>query len=593
MDSGSRKHAARACTECKEKKIRCLPNNKTPGVCQRCARFGKECTVPEIREQPHRRKLLNRVGQLEKNMDGIVAMLADQRSPAAMAEGDHLTPTPASTSSVTTSPSATTLSNDLRRDVIDTGLVTIEQAETFVRDFRGMSIHFPYVLISPHTSLSDLRNESPVLLQAIFATTSWRNRSLQIALERNFLRDLSTRLLMEGQKSLDLLQGLLVYVAWYHFHISPSMQQCYRLTALAVAIAVDLGLNRRPRKSEKQKMCIESHALFAQGLTPAGPDFWNREARRAFIGCYALSSSYSLTLRKTSPLKFTDYIQDCASSLEAERQVPSDAMIVHYIRLMRHADEVCETFGYNDSDQSQMMSEEKIHLYVNSFGAKLESIKANQPLTFSQEPHCVIRYHLLQIYTHEIGLHENLQTSSPSVHRTAILYDCLIHAKSYFEAVLALSREDMYSWTTRQWAWLNYVIKLVSRVSLCADSPAWNINVAQSVMRLDAFLEPLCVRLKELCALISLVEGASSWYHNLMVQWEIAKSHYQADSIRQTTELSRAAQGRPRDEGLSTPGMNAFSNTSSATLTSFDSIDFGDDGFWMPSNLNPWSMGGM
>lgn len=77
-----------------------------------------------------------------------------------------------------------------------------------------------------------------------------------------------------------------------HYHMKPETQQVYRLAAVAAAVAVDLGLNRRPRKSQQQQMNVESITTNPQGMTPTGPDYWNVEARRAYLGCYYIATTY-------------------------------------------------------------------------------------------------------------------------------------------------------------------------------------------------------------------------------------------------------------------------------------------------------------
>ena len=63
------------------------------------------------------------------------------------------------------------------------------------------------------------------------------------------------------------------------------------MVAISAAIAVDLGLNKPPRKSQQQNMNIEIRVDKPGGVYPTGADYWNPEARRAYLGCYYLASS--------------------------------------------------------------------------------------------------------------------------------------------------------------------------------------------------------------------------------------------------------------------------------------------------------------
>ncbi len=230
--------------------------------------------------------LNRRLEQLERNYDGIVALLATQRPPPSALGAEPTTSVSPSASTEMTARSTANAFHEAQLDIFDGGLVTEEYADGLVRNFIHMAPYFPFVALPREALLSDLRREAPMLLQAILVTSSWQNKSLQLALEREYLKILSTRLVVDGQKSLDMLQSLLVYVGWlvlifmaltlkltltgisfrFHFHAKLEKQQISRLTALLVALAGDLGLARRPRKSEKQQMAIESHPPMGQGV---------------------------------------------------------------------------------------------------------------------------------------------------------------------------------------------------------------------------------------------------------------------------------------------------------------------------------------
>ncbi|EMT65599.1 hypothetical protein FOC4_g10007702 [Fusarium odoratissimum] len=53
-----------------------------------------------------------------------------------------------------------------------------------------------------------------MLLLAILATTSWKLRGQQDHLNQAFLKALGTKLILEGDRDMDLLRGLMVYLNW-------------------------------------------------------------------------------------------------------------------------------------------------------------------------------------------------------------------------------------------------------------------------------------------------------------------------------------------------------------------------------------------
>ena len=55
---------------------------------------------------------------------------------------------------------------------------------------------------------------SPFLLLAVLTSASKSDLNLHHQLDHEFRRVLSQKIVVEGKKNLDFLQGLLVYIAW-------------------------------------------------------------------------------------------------------------------------------------------------------------------------------------------------------------------------------------------------------------------------------------------------------------------------------------------------------------------------------------------
>ena len=100
-------------------------------------------------------------------------------------------------------------------------VLTYERATALLSIFRNMSIYFPFVLLPTEYNIESLSEERPFLFLAMMATASSEDKPLQEILDRELRTMLSTKVILEGEKSIDLLQGLLVYLAWFAgFHTS-------------------------------------------------------------------------------------------------------------------------------------------------------------------------------------------------------------------------------------------------------------------------------------------------------------------------------------------------------------------------------------
>jgi hypothetical protein len=100
------------------------------------------------------------------------------------------------------------------QDVITKGLVTFEEAEQCLEFFRAQAPRFPFVLLNPRASVGSIRRERLFLLLSILAVATQANPKLQEQIELELRESLSKRVVVNMEKSLEVLQGLLVYLTW-------------------------------------------------------------------------------------------------------------------------------------------------------------------------------------------------------------------------------------------------------------------------------------------------------------------------------------------------------------------------------------------
>ena len=106
------------------------------------------------------------------------------------------------------------------------GILTFEKANVLLSIFRNMSIYFPFVLIPIDATVQSMSEERPFFFLAVMATASSEDKPLQKTLDLEFRTVLSTKVVLEGEKSIDLLQGLLIYLAWSASLIYPLTSKC-------------------------------------------------------------------------------------------------------------------------------------------------------------------------------------------------------------------------------------------------------------------------------------------------------------------------------------------------------------------------------
>ena len=102
---------------------------------------------------------------------------------------------------------------DLAGDVISKGLVSYDLAVDLVQYYRSQVKYFPFVIVSAQDTIDSLRRERPFLLLSMLSVSAIQSSvRLQKTLDLELRESLSRRTIVNGEKSLDLLQGLLVYL---------------------------------------------------------------------------------------------------------------------------------------------------------------------------------------------------------------------------------------------------------------------------------------------------------------------------------------------------------------------------------------------
>lgn len=99
--------------------------------------------------------------------------------------------------------------------IVGTDLLPYDECESLISDYRRMvRVGTPFVIIPESCRAASLVEERPMLAQAIFVVTSWRHPARQSVLRANYLKELGDKYLLRAEKSLDLLQSLIVYFMW-------------------------------------------------------------------------------------------------------------------------------------------------------------------------------------------------------------------------------------------------------------------------------------------------------------------------------------------------------------------------------------------
>ncbi|KAI9737968.1 MAG: hypothetical protein M1834_009338 [Cirrosporium novae-zelandiae] len=576
-----------SCETCRASKTRCLPDKGGGGHCERCTRLKRDCIFKETqaritKPRPKQRKA--RVAEMEQKLDSIVNMLAagnhgnqisSTRNPFPSALKDDsqrtstLTPSPSYTPPTsscnisraeefhTSGPSPEISDTILRpplpslfeEDVIQKGIINFESANLLLQMFHLESTNFPFILLPPNTSLQSLRIEKPFLLLSILAMASQDKPNLHALLESELRRVLGTKVIVKGEKSLDLLQGLMVYLAWYHYHFTLQHQQLYQLMQLAVAMCVDLEIGK-PR-----------NASIAVQETP-----YEIETKRTFIGCYYISSCLSIALRRANTMQYTKYLEDCCRSFSQAPQVPSDKLLIHYIRLQNLASEIARTFGYDGSEVPLIIGRSRIKLLVNNFRSQLRQLQDSFPPEASVSVPLMTAHHNVCIYVHEIGLH--VEEDAPhifaprhdlgdpdswdsSTERLEVLIDCLESVKRCLDYFLSLNLAEVRRLTMMDALRLTYSIIALAKISGGTVTQPFDSAQLQKSANFTYYLDALILRMTNLVdPAVKMGDLPKDIFWRLKSIFELTKLKYEQQLLgggSSSSLLTADGQPHPKD----------------------------------------------
>ncbi|KAJ0122334.1 hypothetical protein J7T55_002847 [Diaporthe amygdali] len=250
---------------------------------------------------------------------------------------------------------------------------------------------FPFVVIPPDTTSERLKAERPFLFSAICMSASISDvnsmRGQMVALTQRLMNEM----MVESNRSMDLLLGILVMLAWYQNHCLMHAQ-LNNLLHLAQALLADLGLNRSPEVQERSNVMV---------LNPPAPNRTTNEDRRAILGVWFLSSSVATGLMKALPMRFSRYIKQCLEDLEKASEHESDLLLVHLVKIQRLTERIHNwTSQEDEEDDVSAILKAPPAAYQVAFHGEIGRLQASLPASLTDN-------RLLQVYFAFVTLHLN------------------------------------------------------------------------------------------------------------------------------------------------------------------------------------------
>ncbi|KAH7304526.1 hypothetical protein B0I35DRAFT_444970 [Stachybotrys elegans] len=352
---------------------------------------------------------------------------------------------------------------------------------------REMMQFFPFVAIPTGMTREMLVVQKPMLCMAIDVVTQ------QADLSTTFREKMSQRVVINGEKDLDLLQSILVYLAWNHVHVDPGTH-FITMVYIATALTSQLGLDQITRSRLGALRELER---------PNDPKVHTNEEIRALLGLSWLTSTFSNTIQDISGLNLTMVADFGCQRL---REFPSDAYLIQLTQIQQLASSTRSIYrGILELPMPQVEATAAIsslNASVKDLGIRLDrSLPHPQLLTMS--------YCSLEVYLYKVSLDGICPDYIPS------LFTAAITIVNEFSNV----RDSVIPFLPYPfWIQLGHAILILSRVLAMGHDPMFSLHRFEFQGALEQLMHKLervirhgkeeARRLADICSMVELEQ----WY---------------------------------------------------------------------------------
>ncbi|KAK9370115.1 hypothetical protein V1509DRAFT_618560 [Lipomyces kononenkoae] len=276
---------------------------------------------------------------------------------------------------------------------------------------NNMLPHFPFLYFPPNMTFREVLMTKPMTSLAILSQSITKTKDT-IELASQLMGELygivSEQVLVIGNKTLDLIQCLVIMCVWYN---PPEIYECNKVTiftSCAVTLARDLGLHKPPRSGSQRKV----DTLF-RVMQPV--DTQSLECRRIWLGVYYGSCVLSMHFRDINPVRWSPYLEQCCEVLDIKDGVPSDHTLVQLARLHKIIANITDIIHPSDDSEPADINDRRLIHMIRIFERNLSDWKNGLTLGSSSDLNLLTSYFAAQIYLHEVGLHNKTNRSDFTV----------------------------------------------------------------------------------------------------------------------------------------------------------------------------------
>ncbi|XDG09293.1 hypothetical protein ABKA04_008908 [Annulohypoxylon sp. FPYF3050] len=488
-----------------------------------CHRLKKQCIASvSARRHTAKRRGATRTNRLEEKLDELVSRLkAHQDARSKETEGELNKPqdqgrsepetgslpaalTPATAESI----GGTTLTG-VEKGSPDAGSIYLNEpppaeAEELLKKFREDTIgFFPFMYIPPHVTAQQLRELYPFLWLNIMviAQSSPRERLSLSDQARNIVVQ---RVVVNREKSLDLLLGLLALVGWAQRQRRERDKPFWTLfSQLIVTLICDLGLHL-PQSENLPTFCglnaknNDSRILNLFG-TPT------HEVQRAVLGAFFLTSRISNIYKHAPGLRWSAQLDGYLENIAQESTVSQDETLIALVKMQLIINQLfddSQTIGgggrpplYLSALRSQLLEITKPE--------KLGTVARNHPITLGL-------YHYTELLISDSAISKpSVPWNEPDMRRFEVYQSCLLSIQAFLDTLFAAPVALLESLPFTSYPQIVHVVKALHKITTIQD-PAWDRNAVRKSIDLILTCDKVIATLEYLKASATLASKDGS-----------------------------------------------------------------------------------
>ncbi|KAL7624951.1 hypothetical protein AAE478_004165 [Parahypoxylon ruwenzoriense] len=625
-----------ACTNCSKAKCKCINRGSPGAICERCQRLGKECRPSvSVRKRAVRRPASERTAHLEEKLDDLVSILRAQATsnPAASPyrtpgssdlsgvaagvsqniasaldlngcmgampgsnktaiDGHAMPPAEIAVSHSypnTASPYPTPPSVASSQDV---GLSPAEAEET-LQLFRDQYLQFfPFVYISPETTAVQLQQTRPFLWLNI-RTVCCRSTSQKAALNQRVREVAAQRMLLDLDRNIDLLLGLLAYLGWgmHHFNGKPYI---VAYLGLALSVVTDLRLDKPPQENfYKDLHCFKPSYPYSKVGCSSGR---SNEERRALLGCFIYCSTISNFLRNQT-MRWTAHMEDSLQKLSADPECLNDEILVAMVKSHKILEDVAHITWRSADPPGQLMSSRALPVaYGKALRANLEAMKRDLSPVLLEHKVVIGYINAADLAIADMSLWninpwfssgppKTANTSgSVDIGKIDAYYGSLQASKAGLENYLSFPLTDYVGFSFAHTIQLGRAAQTLYRL-MVVDDPEWDRTIAKNSIDLMAAMEQIAdnfMRVSAVCGVDTSDSPECSDYYSK------AANAFRGTIPTWTATLEQVGLGAGVGTGAETGAAPAaVDQMPAAGIPEFTSMEWLDEP-WLTDMLRSW-----